>query len=203
MAVSGGNSPIALFKALSQKSINWSAVSITLVDERWVDDQHPDSNAKLVKEHLLINLAVDAHFVPLFNGADSPFAAENDINNVLSQLAPPFDVIVLGMGEDGHTASFFPNAAELTDALDIHSQRFCCAIQPPAAAHARITLTLPVLLNCPSIYLLVTGKNKLPVLQKALEILPDANDTAHGFAELPLRAVLHRAKPKVQIYYAD
>lgn len=203
MAVSGGSSPVALFEFLSRQAFNWSAVTITLVDERWVNENNPDSNAKLVKETLLQNHASGANFMALYNGDKNPFAAEEAVNQTLSALKLPFDVVVLGMGEDGHTASFFPGAKALQQALYPDKEQLCCAIEPPSAPHQRMTLTLPTLLSTGIIYLLVTGKNKLPVLQQAMKTFKGDGDQRQWIEELPVRTVLHQQQCTVETYYAD
>ena len=110
LAVSGGNTPIPLFECLSHQTIEWEKVTITLVDERWVNDTHSDSNAKLAKDYLLKNNASVSKFIPLYNGMASPFGAKSEVNQALTELHLPFDAVILGMGDDGHTASFFPHA---------------------------------------------------------------------------------------------
>ncbi|MEX2321186.1 MAG: 6-phosphogluconolactonase, partial [Saccharospirillum sp.] len=106
LAVSGGRTPVALFQTLSQADLDWRKVTITLVDERWVEPDHDDSNEKLVRTHLLQNKAADARFIAHKTAAESPFEAESELNKALADLPDVLTVTVLGMGEDGHTASF-------------------------------------------------------------------------------------------------
>lgn len=110
LAVSGGKTPLPLFARLSRSDIEWDKVTVTLVDERWVPEQHPDSNARLVKTGLLKGRARYARFLGLMTGAADPFTAEEQLDRRLGELPLPLDVVVLGMGEDGHTASYFPAA---------------------------------------------------------------------------------------------
>ncbi len=203
LAVSGGNSPKPVFEKLSQQAIDWSKVTITLVDERWVDDTHPDSNAKLVKDYLLQNDAASAKFIPLYNGKDSPFEAQAEIDQQLKELNFPFDAVILGLGEDGHTASFFPKADNLQDAIDVNSSKLCCAIEPITAPHARMTFTLAPLLNSQHIFLLVTGASKLPILKQAMNSFKPQDDHKQWLKALPIRTVLHQYSKPVSIYYAD
>ena len=203
LAVSGGNSPKLLFNYLSQQKLDWQHVTITLVDERWVNANHPDSNAKLVRDYLLQHEAKSATFIPLYNCENSPFSAEPAINQALAKLQLPFDSVVLGMGDDGHTASFFPGAKTLNKAIDMKNPSLCCAIEPLTAPHARMTLTLPALLNSRSLYLLVTGSSKLPVLQRALENFNRERTRDSWLAELPVRTVLYQDQIPISVYYAD
>jgi 6-phosphogluconolactonase len=106
LAVSGGSTPKPFFANLSNMQLEWSKVQITLVDERQVPEDSVRSNAKLVKESLLQNFAAEAQFIPLFE-------------NPNAQNLKAFDVVILGMGNDGHTASFFPGGDNLVEALNL------------------------------------------------------------------------------------
>jgi 6-phosphogluconolactonase len=197
MAVSGGSTPKSLFARLAAMNLPWAKVIITLVDERWVDGNHPDSNARLVKENLLRDKAAAAGFVPLKTAADDAFTAEAELQSRLRDVPLPLDVAILGMGTDGHTASFFPGASTLRRALHPEAEgdrQLCAAVRPPSAPHDRMTLTLPVLLNAKYLILHVVGKEKWQVLQKALQ--PGKTE------ELPVRAVLHQSRVLLNIYYA-
>lgn len=194
MAVSGGSTPVSLFRALSIIDIPWSKVVVTLVDERWVAENHPDSNAHLVRRHLLRANAAKARFVGLKSETSDPFLAVFDVEAKLRMKVLPLDLVVLGMGEDGHTASFFPSAQGLTEALE-SEQRVCCGIRPPTAPHARMTLSLATILGAKQIFLHFIGAKKRQVLDAALEPGP-----ASG---LPVRAVLHQTKVVMEIFYAE
>ena len=174
LAVSGGSTPKIFFEALSAMELPWSRVSITLVDERQVPDTSERSNARLVKAHLLKNKAAAASFIPLF---DYPEASK----------APPFDVAILGMGNDGHTASFFPGGDRLAEALDSNSDQRLIEISAPGAGEPRLTFTLPVLEQAGRLALHIEGAEKKNVLAKALGEGP-ADD-------MPVRAVLRSATP--------
>ena len=195
LAVSGGSTPRPLFERLSQLTLDWTRVTITQVDERWVDEHHPDSNARLIREHLLQNFAAAASFVSMKTPGNSPFDAEAAAGKKLSTFAQGIDVVVLGMGEDGHTASFFPGATTLARALDPSGDKLCIAVAPPSAPHQRMTLSLAALLRTDNIYLHITGEAKLDVLQQAA--------TPGSEEELPIRSVLYRAEPPLQTYYAN
>ena len=209
MTVSGGNSPKPLFEYLSQQPLAWDKITITLVDERWVSEDSDSSNARLVKSTLLQKQARTAIFIDLYNGMKSPFVAEKSINNALLKIALPIDVVILGMGDDGHTASFFPDARQLKGALIPSDNQRCCGLEPPVALHQRMTLTLPTLLRSEKIYLLVTGNEKISVLQKALEPLSDSSlltedgNVRPEINEYPVRSIFHQSNCDVEIYYAD
>ncbi len=193
IAVSGGSTPIALFKYLSSQQLDWQKVVITLVDERWVPETSNDSNAKLVQTHLLQDCAADAKFVSLKTTSADPFIAAQDVAATLQLQVLPLDIAILGMGEDGHTASFFPASDGLEEAL--HSDRVCCGMRPRAAPHARMTLSLTTLLNAKQLYLHIIGPRKKTVLEAAM--------LAGPVEELPVRGVLQQNKVPLEIYYAE
>lgn len=194
LVVSGGSTPKPFFEALRQAPIEWKHVVITLADERWVDADHEDSNEKLVREHLLPE---GATFVSLKNAAETPHeGAEAATKAVADNVPLPFDVVILGMGDDGHTASFFPHAAELDAALKpLDDSTLCAAITPPEyAPHPRMTLTLPAILDARRIILHITGGSKQEVYAKACESGP--------VADMPVRAVLRQEHTPVEVYWA-
>ncbi len=184
LVVSGGSTPLPLFAELSQRDLAWAMVDVTLADERWVDENHADSNAKLVKENLLQNKAASAHFVPLYSDLADATDGVHEAESRLSSLSQPFDVLILGMGEDGHTASLFPCAKQIDEGLSLSSGRICLAVQPETAPHQRISLTLPALLNSKHVFLHLTGEKKKAVLQDAME-----NYTER---EKPITAIVNR-----------
>ncbi len=195
MALSGGSTPRPLHQRLSHCPIDWAKVTVTQVDERWVDEDHPDSNARLIRETLLCNAAENTRFVSMKTPSPSPFEAEEDVSEALAFLAEGIDVVVLGMGSDGHTASFFPAAPTLGKALDSSLPQLCVAIQPPVAPHPRMTLSLSAINSARHLYLHITGDDKWQVLQKALQ--PGAIE------DLPIRSVLFNQQPALEIYYAS
>lgn len=194
LAVSGGSTPVTLFRALASIDIPWSKIVVTLVDERWVPETHPDSNARLVHQHLLRDYAAKARFIGLKTAAEDPFAAVPVVEARLLEEVMPLDVVVLGMGEDGHTASFFPLAEGLGEALE-SEQRICCGIAPPNAPYPRMTLSLSTLLGARQLFLHIVGAKKKQVLEAA--------KVAGSVTELPVRAVLHQTKVVMEIFYAD
>ena len=194
LAVSGGSTPIPLFARLAEMALPWDRVTIVLVDERWVDTGSPDSNENLVRRHLLQKKAAAARFVGMKNEAVTAFVGEAASEQRLRELAHPYDCLILGMGNDGHTASLFPGAANLAAATDPHSGRICMAIHPPAAPHERMTLTLPAILNSRRLILHLQGAEKKRVLALAQE-KGDA-------AEMPIRYVLRQQTAPLAVYWS-
>ncbi|MDK3023710.1 6-phosphogluconolactonase [Cupriavidus taiwanensis] len=167
LAVSGGRSPVAMFERLRHRHVRWDAVTITLVDERVVPPDHADSNAALVRAHLLREAAASAAFVPLIADAQDAAAPAQAVARANAAFRQP-DVVVLGMGEDGHTASLFPDAPELHSALS-EPQPGYVITHPSVAPHARITLNLAALLAAERVFLSVAGAAKAAVLERALQ----------------------------------
>ena len=198
LAVSGGSTPIQLFKSLSTIDLPWEKVTITLVDERWVNPTDPDSNENLVRTHLLQNKAAVALFIGMKNSARTASEGETESSKRVQKIYLPFDVLLLGMGNDGHTASLFPGAAKLPLATDMNSGKTCMGIAPVTAPHERMTLTLPVILESKQIILHITGQNKKDVLEQAF---------GEGLMEeMPIRFILRnqtqKQKNNFKIYWA-
>ncbi len=192
IAVSGGSTPGRFFQALGKtKDIEWDKVIVTLVDERWVDETNDRSNALLVNERMLQGPAAIARFFPLYSGGDEPnMGAVAKTNALLAQLPDQFAAVVLGMGSDGHTASFFPGGDTLDQALT--SQGPALSLRAPGAGEPRITLTLPRLLRTDGLYLHIEGEEKASVLDTALGDGP--------IEDMPIRAVLRSGHP-VNVYW--
>jgi 6-phosphogluconolactonase len=174
LAVSGGTTPALFFEHLSQQDITWEKVTITLVDERQVEETSPRSNAKLVKAGLLQNKAKSARFVALYK-------------NQLQAEALSLDVVVLGMGEDGHTASFFPGGDKLVKALDKKTTAAITSMQAPDAGEPRLTYVLPALLKAKVLCLHIEGQKKQAVLETAV--------AGTDKMTMPIRAVLQADNP--------
>tara|TARA_R110002012_G_scaffold7936_5_gene36974 strand:+ start:12705 stop:13427 length:723 start_codon:yes stop_codon:yes gene_type:complete len=194
LAVSGGNTPKAFFDVLSRHTLDWSKVTVTLVDERMVPPAHERSNHRLASLFLLQNKAAEAHFVPLYRPGDDAAVVAKSAAVAIDALALPFDVVVLGMGTDGHTASFFPDGTTLDAVTDPACGQSVMSIEAPGAGEPRLTLTLPRIVEAGLIVLHIEGAEKQAVLSKALE--------AGAEAELPVRAVLRHATTPVEIYWA-
>ncbi len=194
LAVSGGTTPVALFEHLSGMDIPWKDVVIFPVDERWVEPDDADSNERLVRTHLLKDRAADAKFFGMKNSAATAGQGEEACEELLKKVPLPFDVLILGMGGDGHTASLFPGAEKLAAATDMNSGRKCMALAPVTAPHERMSLTLPVIISASNIFLHIVGEEKKKVLEKALEDGPAE--------EMPIRFVLRNTKRPVEVYWA-
>jgi 6-phosphogluconolactonase len=193
IAVSGGSTPENFFTVLSRADLDWGKVSVTLVDERWVSSDNERSNARLVAETLLTNRAAAARFIPLYCNATRP---EDGIPATLAALATvpmPFDVAVLGMGTDGHTASFFPGGDHLVEALDPDNPALLTAMTAPGAGEPRVTFTLAPILASGMIALHIEGEDKKTVFEQALADGPEE--------DMPVRAVLRSSRP-VTVFWA-
>ncbi|TBW39398.1 6-phosphogluconolactonase [Azotobacter chroococcum] len=183
LVVSGGRSPVAFFERLAEQALDWQRVTIGLADERWVPLGHPDSNAGLVERHLLRGQAAQAQFVGLYRPAASLEAAAQLADAALAGLPQPIDVLVLGMGEDGHTASLFPGSPNLATALDPGCPRRCLPMLAPSVPHQRLTLSLPLLAAARLTLLQIQGGAKLATLRAAL--------AGEDVLQMPIRAFLH------------
>lgn len=194
LAVSGGKSPIALFEHLRQQPLDWISVTVLLADERCVPHTHADSNTALVRQHLLQDGAAAATFVTFFDALDAIDTLAAAANQRLAALHWPLDVAVLGMGEDGHTASLFPAAPGLDTAL--HTTAHVAWVRPDAIGHAphpRLTLTLPTLQAARQLHLSLAGPAKQAVYRQAL---------AQPDAALPVSLLLHRPAHPFSVWLA-
>jgi len=194
LVVSGGSTPKRFFEALSALPLDWSRVEVTLADERRVPDDSPRSNARLVRETLLQGEAAKAIFTPL---ADSRVRPDQELSQAgarVGSLSLPADLVVLGMGDDGHTASWFPRAAGLDDAVDPAARALVAAIAAPDGLELRLTLTGRVILRAEHIALQIEGPAKAATFAKALEDGP--------VEDMPIRAVLIAAGDKLTVFQA-
>ena len=194
LAVSGGTTPARFFGALGRHAdLDWGKVYVTLVDERWVTETSDRSNAGLVNERLLQGPAAVARFVPLYSGGEVPDAPALARTRAQLQVLPrPFDAVVLGMGNDGHTASFFPGGDTLAEALS--AQEPVVAMHAPGAGEPRVTLTLSRLLDTDGLYLHIEGEEKARVLERALADGP--------VEEMPVRAILRQSRTPLTVYWS-
>jgi 6-phosphogluconolactonase len=157
LVVSGGSSPISIYEELSNIDISWSKVYLTLVDDRLVDPDHKDSNQKLLHNHFIKNKAKNINFSPL---------TENFLSN--TEFKKPFDVTLIGMGEDGHFASLFPDMINQYEAFDINAIPKILTTPPKGnPLIPRITMNLSLIMESLNIILLVKGKAKQNIFEKA------------------------------------
>ena len=179
----------AYFERLAQQELDWAKVTISLADERWVPVSHPDSNEGLLRRHLLQGPAAAARLVGLYQSAASLEQAAERADAVLAKL-PPIDVLVLGMGEDGHTASLFPDSPNLEAALDPRGVRRCLPMQAPSVPRQRLSMSLALLASARLTLLALHGPGKLATLNQAL--------AGESYEAMPIRAFL--ARP-LEIYW--
>ena len=179
LIVSGGSSPIQIFKDLSAMETEWGEINISLVDDRVVDKNHNDSNEKLVNDLLITDKAKDANFISICNQSDK-----------LTNLNRPFNVMLLGMGEDGHFASLFPQLiATNFQYFDISKKAEIFFTEPMGnPCHKRVSMNLSMILQSEAIFLLVSNQKKMEVLNHA------QNDKS-----LPLYYLLNQDKTHIKI----
>jgi len=193
LVVSGGRTPAAMFALLAAQPLDWARVQVTLADERWVAQDDPASNETLVRNALLRGHAAAAQFIGMKNDAPTPAAGAAAAWHSIDAMAQPFDVVILGMGDDGHTASLFPGSAGLGAALDAAAAPACVAMQPVDAPHARLSLNLAALLRARRICIQISGAGKWQVYQRALAAGP--------VEEMPVRAILRQRSVPVDVYW--
>jgi len=177
LAVSGGSTPKGFFTKLSQFDLAWDKVTVTLADERWVEFESDASNTRLVHESLLQNNAAKATFFHLKVGELTEETLA-ELNTQAKIKVLPFDVLILGMGEDGHTASLFPCSEQIKQGLDVSNQDALMKVVPKTAPNDRITFTFSQL------------------------ILDQAN-SGDDFFEMPIRAFLQNQNTQTQVYWAE
>lgn len=196
LGVSGGRTPITFFQQLSNINIEWDKVVITLIDERWVEPTNEASNEKLVREYLLQNKAQKAGFVPLKTPPqdidEGYMQAENRLHEQLERL----DFAVLGMGDDGHTASWFPNSSALEESLNDDNHAWSTVVKDAPNHSHRLTLNWRLLSHCERFFLYFVGKEKYGTYQQALGNLDDINS-------MPVRKILQQSQIPVSLYRSE
>jgi 6-phosphogluconolactonase len=194
LVVSGGKSPVKLFERLRAEDLDWSRVCIALADERWVEPTDPGSNEKLVRDVLLQGAAAAARFVGLKNAAPTPDLGAVSAWETFARVPRPFDATVLGMGDDGHTASLIPGSPNLARALNPAAVAGCVGMWSPIAPHPRLSLNLSALLDSRRIFLAITGADKWRTYCAAAAPGP--------VEDMPVRAVLRQRHTPVEVVWS-
>jgi len=195
LAVPGGTTPAPFMRALSQQDLDWEALLITLTDERQVPFSHERSNALLLEQNFL-QYVQGAQFIPLFHEGQAQGGIQQ-VNADLRADGLPLSSCVLGMGTDGHFASLFPSAEQLEEGLDTHNPAAALVVTGQDLPEPRVSLSLSALLSAPELHLLISGAEKLQVIEQA-----QANIEADHARRLPVEALLRAAGKKLTIHYA-
>jgi 6-phosphogluconolactonase len=196
LALSGGTTPLRFLRELAAQRLDWMRVVVTPCDERWVPPDHERSNARLIRENLLHGAAAAARFVPLYVDAPEPEQAAADVARHIDALPLPFDVLVLGLGGDGHTLSWFPGGDRLAQAIDPRGATSVLPMRAPGAGEPRITLTLPVVAAARAAYLHIEGAEKKRVFDAIARGSAD-------FRTSPLHALLENASVPLAVYWSS
>ena len=187
-ALSGGTSPVGTYQYLRDRDIGWPQINITLTDERLVPLDHQDSNAGMLHRELLQGNAGSARFVSLFRGTHRLPDTEAELRD----LRKPYDVVLLGMGEDGHIASLFPNAPDFCRIANSENSTELATTNHQESV--RVTLTPKELLNAKSIALLFFGDSKRSVFNEAMR--------RGDISDLPVRIPLQQDRIPVTVFWA-
>jgi 6-phosphogluconolactonase len=194
LVVSGGRSPVRLFEILRTQPLEWDRVCVALADERWVSPGDPASNERLVRDVLLKDRTASARFLGLKNGAPTPDLGAVSAWETFARVPRPFDAVVLGMGDDGHTASLFPGSPNLPRALNPAAAAGCVGMWAPVAPQPRLSLNLTALLDSRRIVVLISGESKWRTFAAAC---------APGPAEdMPIRSVLRQSRTPVDVLWS-
>ncbi|MBT9472501.1 MAG: 6-phosphogluconolactonase [Pseudomonadota bacterium] len=190
LVATGGRSPAPIYDLLAQAPLDWDKVAVTLSDDRFVAPTSPDSNERLVRERLLVGPAASAHFTPLSfdvaNVREAALRAEPEV-----KALAPYDVMLLGMGEDGHVASLIPGSPVMDEAMNLAGDRFCLGVpagvgSPPLA---RVTMTMPALLQARLTLILISGQTKREIIENG--------------GGLPVHLLLEQAKAPVRVLWTS
>ncbi|MBX2808968.1 MAG: 6-phosphogluconolactonase [Cellvibrionaceae bacterium] len=192
LIVSGGSTPKGFFQALARVDVDWSKVVVSLADERCVPPTDALSNAQLVAQNLLTHKAQAANFVPLFVEQETLAACEQRLQQQL--FRQQFDVVILGMGGDGHTASIFPEARERDQALDLNTDKVILKTDPVTVGPERLTQTRKVLLNTKNLILHITGDDKWQVFSDARTALNP---------RFPISYFIHQTQVPLKVFFTD
>ena len=194
LIVSGGKTPQALFERLARVALPWRQVWLGLADERWVPAIDAASNERFVREHLLVGEAAAANFIGMKNPAETAAAGAAAAWSAYGKLPRPFDLVLLGMGDDGHTASLFPGYRGLSAALNPQASPGCVAFEAPVEPRSRLSLNVAALIDARDVILCSTGATKWRVFKKACE--------AGSELDFPVRAILRQNKAPVGFFWS-
>ena len=197
--VSGGSTPAPLYQRLSRRVLSWQKIDVALVDERWVDPSSVSSNQAFIQKTLLQHNASDCRFTGLVNQDSDLESGALNANLDYQALPNPWDLTILGMGADGHTASIFPQAEGTEAALDDDQDKLVTAIKAKPSKVTgdnieRVTLSKNGILKSKQIILLITGREKLTTYRQALQ------ETDHS--KMPVSALLQQTKVPIQVFWA-
>lgn len=193
IVLSGGATPGPIYSNLSHCNLDWHRVRVLATDERWVPPDSEDSNEHLIRQRLMTSRASCAKMIPYYDARSSPDARARAVDEHFGALPLPFACTLLGMGEDGHIASLFPDAGNLAEGLNPGGDRYCIAVETAASPHVRLSLTLRALLRSREILLVIFGDEKRKVLEQAKV----------GIGELPIATLLEHACMPVHVYWAE
>ena len=189
LAVSGGSTPELFFEHLSREPIDWGAVTVFLVDERYVPEHSDRSNARLVRERLLTDRASEATLVPFWRPNVTPETACEEVATALAQFDNGLDACILGMGTDGHTASFFADGDNIDRATDPATTALALPMQVPSQPETRVTLTIAPIVKARLLAIHMEGEDKREVFERARK-----------GADLPITRVLN-AVDEPQVFW--
>ena len=194
LVVSGGRSPVKLFENLRTQALDWGRVCIALADERWVAPEDAASNEHLVRTVLLKDQAAAARFHGLKNAAPTPDLGAVSAWETFARVPRPFDAMILGMGDDGHTASLFPGSPNLPRALNQAAVAGCVGMWAPVAPQPRLSLNLTALLDARRVVVLIAGESKWNTFIAA--------QTEGPVHDMPIRALLRQTRTPIDVMWS-
>ena len=192
LVVSGGTSPARCFAALAKSDVDWQRVHVLLSDERWVSPEDDDSNEKFIRENLLQDRAAKARLLAIYDRDWNVDDRCETLDEQIRTLPFPFACSLLGMGEDGHFASLFPDADNLERGLNADNPRLCMPVRTAASPHARISLTLAALSRSDQVVLLILGDAKREIYERAKT----------SGSNYPVSKLLLQKRAPVHVYWA-
>lgn len=192
IVVSGGSTPGPIYSNLAHRQLDWHRVDVVLSDERWTPPDSADSNERMLRERLITSRGTYGTLLPFYDASSTPDDRAATLNGIIEELSLPFACTLLGMGEDGHFASLFPNAENLSAGLDMDGTELCLPIETSASPHPRLSLTLNALTRSDEILLLFFGDEKRAVYEQAKA----------GLCELPIYHLLSQQRAPVDVYWA-